>query len=79
VESSTPFTFDQGLAKKEMLGLASTLFAASASGASAIPPATAASTGTSFYESPHKIFSPVEIDGHSTLVSSLEKSTMKVR
>jgi hypothetical protein len=63
----------------KMLGLASTLFTASVSGTSAVPPATATSTGTSFYESPHKIFSPVQIDGHSTLVSSLEKSVMKVR
>jgi hypothetical protein len=55
------------------------LLAASASGASAAPPATAISTGSSFYESPHKMFSPVEIDGHSTLVSSLEKSSMKVK
>jgi hypothetical protein len=53
------------------VGLASTLL-------SSIAAATTHSVSSSFYESPHKIFNSIRIDGHSALVSSLEKSSMKV-
>lgn len=38
----------------------------------------AASATSSFYENPSKIFTSTVIDGHKSLVSSVEKSSMKV-